>query len=264
MLMRPGADARPARLTEDEARSAVRTAVGAPVEPRIIDIATWRISAQVATTWRAGRVFLAGDAAHSFPPTGGFGMNTGVQDVHNLVWKLAAVLRGQTGPALLDSYQTERAAVARSNADWSVTNGARFRAISRATAAGETGALIAPKGGREPGSPLDVAVTGHRFPEVPLRFGDRTGSSVLNLDGTFHLVTRAPQRWLAAAAAAGEPHGIRVATALVEEAASARAAGVLGDREAALVRPDGVVAWTAGPDADPGPGLRAVLAELLA
>src|SRR2546421_4893027 len=50
---------------------------------------SWRISAQVANRYRVGRVFLAGDAAHSMPPTGGFGMNTGVQDVHNLAWKLA-------------------------------------------------------------------------------------------------------------------------------------------------------------------------------
>jgi len=53
-------------------------------------------------------VFLAGDAAHEMPPTGGFGLNTGVQDVHNLTWKIAAVLRGKADPSLLDSYHAER------------------------------------------------------------------------------------------------------------------------------------------------------------
>ena len=290
MVMRPGSE-RPTPLTEDEGRSAIRTAVGAPVEPRILDIATWRISAQVATTWRAGRVFLAGDAAHTFPPTGGFGMNTGVQDVHNLVWKLAAVLRGQASPALLDTYQTERVAIARSNADWSVANGARFRAISRAIGAGQRGrlaeliedqrshvdavdqdlgfgypdgAIVVPECGAEPGSPLDVAVTGHRFPEVPLWFGDRTASSVLTLDGLFRLVTTVPERWRAAIATAGDPYGLQVHLAVVPQQAGERAAGVLGAREAALVRPDGVVAWTAGPAAVPVPSLHGVLTELLA
>jgi 2-polyprenyl-6-methoxyphenol hydroxylase-like FAD-dependent oxidoreductase len=65
-------------------------------------------AALVAERYRDGRVFLAGDAAHHMPPTGGFGLNTGVQDVHNLAWKLAAVLHGWAGADLLDSYEAER------------------------------------------------------------------------------------------------------------------------------------------------------------
>jgi putative polyketide hydroxylase len=65
-------------------------------------------SAIVADCYRHGAVFLAGDAAHEMPPTGGFGLNTGVQDVHNLAWKMAAVLHGQADEALLDSYHAER------------------------------------------------------------------------------------------------------------------------------------------------------------
>jgi len=64
--------------------------------------------ARMADRWRAGRIFLAGDAAHLTPPFAGQDMNSGVRDAHNLAWKLAAVVSGQLGDALLDSYETER------------------------------------------------------------------------------------------------------------------------------------------------------------
>jgi 2,4-dichlorophenol 6-monooxygenase len=67
-------------------------------------------------------VFLAGDAAHRFPPSGGMGMNTGIQDAHNLVWKLHAVEQGCASPALLESYEAERRPVAQRNADQSLQN----------------------------------------------------------------------------------------------------------------------------------------------
>lgn len=68
----------------------------------------YRISMRLAQHYRAGRVFLAGDAAHIHPPTGGQGMNTGIQDAFNLAWKLARVVRGLSPPDLLDSYEAER------------------------------------------------------------------------------------------------------------------------------------------------------------
>lgn len=68
----------------------------------------FRISHRLADRYRAGRVFVAGDAAHIHPPTGAQGMNTGIQDAYNLAWKLALVLRGHAGEALLDSYHAER------------------------------------------------------------------------------------------------------------------------------------------------------------
>ena len=68
----------------------------------------FRISMRLAARYREGRVFLAGDAAHIHPPTGGQGMNTGIQDAYNLAWKLALVVRGVAGQALLDSYEAER------------------------------------------------------------------------------------------------------------------------------------------------------------
>ncbi len=74
----------------------------------IENIATWRAVADCADRFRDGRVFLAGDAAHVVPPNGGYGGNTGVQDAHNLAWKLALTLTGAAGPGLLDSYDAER------------------------------------------------------------------------------------------------------------------------------------------------------------
>src|SRR6185503_13666801 len=69
----------------------------------------------VAEKFQRGRIFLGGDAAHLFTPAGGLGYNTAVEDAVNLGWKLSAVLRGWGGPALLDTYETERQAIARRN-----------------------------------------------------------------------------------------------------------------------------------------------------
>jgi 2,4-dichlorophenol 6-monooxygenase len=101
----------------------VHRAVGrADVPIAIENVSTWTMTAQVAERYRDGRVFLVGDAAHRFPPTGGLGLNTGAQDVHGLAWKLRAVEEGWAPPSLLDSYEAERIPVARNNADQSLRN----------------------------------------------------------------------------------------------------------------------------------------------
>ena len=98
------ADISEARLIEF-----VRAGAGIPDLPVKIDgVARWRATSDVARKFRDGRVFLAGDAAHLMPPNGGFGGNTGIHDAHNLAWKLALVLKGLAGPALLDTYEAER------------------------------------------------------------------------------------------------------------------------------------------------------------
>ena len=95
--------------TPEHCAAVARTAAGVPdLEVEILGIDPWVAAALVAERFRAGRVFIAGDAAHEMPPTGGFGLNTGVQDVHNLAWKLAAVLKGWAAPELLDTYDAER------------------------------------------------------------------------------------------------------------------------------------------------------------
>jgi 2-polyprenyl-6-methoxyphenol hydroxylase-like FAD-dependent oxidoreductase len=82
-----------------------------PGKPRLSNLrwsSIFRISMRLASHYRNGRVFIAGDAAHIHPPTGGQGMNTGIQDAYNLAWKLALVVRGVARAELLDSYGAER------------------------------------------------------------------------------------------------------------------------------------------------------------
>jgi 2-polyprenyl-6-methoxyphenol hydroxylase-like FAD-dependent oxidoreductase len=105
----------------------VREALEDPsLDFEVANVSSWFMTAQVADRYRSGRTFLVGDAAHRFPPTGGLGLNTGVQDAHNLAWKLAAVLGGQAPESLLESYERERRPVARSNADQSLRNALRL------------------------------------------------------------------------------------------------------------------------------------------
>jgi 4-hydroxyisophthalate hydroxylase len=88
-------------------------AAGFPFACEIDHVGFWDLRVQVANEYRAGRAFIAGDAAHTHPPYGGFGLNNGLEDVVNLGWKLAAVLQGWAGEGLLDSYSLERQAIFR-------------------------------------------------------------------------------------------------------------------------------------------------------
>ena len=95
----------------------------------ILDIEFWHMRVQIAENFRKGRVFLAGDAAHLLSPAGGFGMQTGIQDVHNLCWKLASVIQGQMSEEILDTYHDERFPIVQSNIDWSRNNAKGISAI---------------------------------------------------------------------------------------------------------------------------------------
>jgi 2-polyprenyl-6-methoxyphenol hydroxylase-like FAD-dependent oxidoreductase len=98
-----------AGLTTDVALQLVRTAIGSTDIPVTVEnVMHWQATATTAERFRGGRVFIAGDAAHVMPPTGGWGGNAGIQDAHNLAWKLALVLEGIAGPELLDTYDAER------------------------------------------------------------------------------------------------------------------------------------------------------------
>lgn len=280
--------------TDDELVEIIRTQVGLPdLQPEILGRTIWRMASQVAESYRSSRIFLVGDAAHRIPPTGGFGLNTGLQDVHNLAWKLALVLRGEADERLLDTYEVERKPIAESNARWSEGNSPRWPHLVAAVRSGnqdridfwiedlenhfhnvgralgfcyDTGAVI--PDGTVPIPLVSRTYTpsdrpGGRFPHVWLD-DDRTRTTIDWFDTTFVLVTGSEAApWKEAV-----------------QAVPARDAGLvvhrelpgIGDTEgfhvsergALLVRPDGHVAWRAPwlPD-DPSAELDRVLDQLL-
>jgi 2,4-dichlorophenol 6-monooxygenase len=111
----------PAQFDEDSVVPRLKELLRLPeLQPKIIRMNNWKVQGVLARSYRAGRVFLAGDAAHRHPPTTGLGLNSAIQDAHNLAWKLAAVLKGQATDGLLDSYEAERRPVASRNVNWAM------------------------------------------------------------------------------------------------------------------------------------------------
>lgn len=99
-----GDDINPRQLIEDT--------FGRPFDFEVLVANAWQANSMVANEYFHGRVYMAGDACHQYPPSGGYGMNTGIAEVGNLSWKLAATIHGFGGPALLQSYHDERQPVA--------------------------------------------------------------------------------------------------------------------------------------------------------
>ncbi|MEM7097179.1 MAG: FAD-dependent monooxygenase [Pseudomonadota bacterium] len=134
----------------DEARcESILNRVFAQTPYKIRHKGVWKMTAQVADKFRVGSVFGVGDSVHRFPPTGGLGLNTGVGDVHNLVWKLAAVINnkvtGDQAEALLDSYEIERRPVAQRNCDVSKRNNDKMIEVIQALGLDPTKAQMLPK-----------------------------------------------------------------------------------------------------------------------
>ena len=124
-------------LDAEQAAAGVRERLNLPdLELEVLRHSRWSIQAVVAERFAQGRVFLAGDAAHRHSPHGGLGLNTGVQDAHNLTWKLAAVLSGAAGRELLASYEQERRPVGIRNVEF-----ATFAFFNHLAVAGGFGVL---------------------------------------------------------------------------------------------------------------------------
>ncbi len=287
-------DERERPMTEDETVSFIRTVLRAPHLPiAVINESTWRVTRRVALKFRNGRFFLAGDAAHRFPPNGGHGMNSGIEDAHNLAWKLAFVLRGEAGPALLDTYEAERQPRAFANAEMAFKNYARYPYVRAAHksldpdriafwikdlnnhihSSGhvlgfvyDDGALIADGTTRPPESPRFYEPTdrpGSRFPHIWL--DDAHTRTTLDLfDDSLVLVVGADgEVWRRAAATAAESLSIKLPVFALEDA-GLREGVHIGPRGAALVRPDGVTAWRIGwLPADPAVELEQVINTVL-
>ncbi|MEV6674503.1 FAD-dependent monooxygenase [Streptomyces sp. NPDC051162] len=273
----------------EECVALVRAAVGVPDLPVEVESSTsWEIAAWVADRFRSGRVLLVGDCAHVMPPTGGFGGNMGVQDAHNLAWKLALVLRGQAGPGLLDSYEQERAPVAEFTVEQGVIRYLQRSGLDEEAAARhrpETTVLfghvhrsdaVLREDGPDDGSPVeDPSVPsgrpGTRAPHLLLRRGGADVPLHDLLDGGFWLLAGpGGGDWEAAAAQVRSTTGLDLAFHRVgggeppEVAERFLKAYGVGFTGAALIRPDGVLAWRSPRQpAAPAEELSSALARLL-
>lgn len=176
--------------TADRCREIIRAATGLPdLDPEIKSIMPWRMQARWADRLQSGRIFIAGDAAHPLPPTGGQGMNTGIADVHNLVWKLALVLNGVAPEGLLNSYDSERLPVATFNVQQSARNAEKMAAsgLSGILALDpELSSIIDKPEGIEARRRLAAAIPAQRghFDYPGQTFGYAYGSSILVPDGS--------------------------------------------------------------------------------
>ena len=272
----------------------VRAAAGLPelavrLRPQIpgtdVTVLGFPIGAHVAQRYQVGRVFFVGDAAHIVPPTGGLGANTGIQDAHNLAWKLAVVVRGRAGPALLDSYDAERRpiglftmgqALARWQARVGVGGGAdgqplveyptltfgyRYRSAAVLGAAEDDAPALLPQAlAGQPGT---------RAPHVAVTLAGREVSSIdLYGRGFVLLAGFDGASWIAAAERVAGRLGVPIDAyrfGVELDSAEAAARHRLGPDEALLVRPDGFVAWRAEvADGDPERALEEALARALA
>jgi 2,4-dichlorophenol 6-monooxygenase len=111
----------PERFDDEAAADEVRKILGvADLAVSVRCVSEWAVEGVLSERYRVGRVFLAGDAAHRHPPTTGLGLNTGVQDAHNLAWKLALAVSGRAGDKLLDTYEAERRPVGAFNVEWAL------------------------------------------------------------------------------------------------------------------------------------------------
>ena len=178
----------------------MKAAIGSDEYPvKVETISTWAMSAQIAERYREGRVFLAGDAAHRFPPTGGLGLNSGVQDIHGLVWRLAAVEAGWARPALLDSYEPERRPVAQKNADNSLRNATQLFEVAKALGFDEertTERMRATLADPEGRARVEAAIANQaeHFDTLGLQLGFRYDTGAIVPDGTSPPEARSPVR----------------------------------------------------------------------
>ncbi|MGY3620983.1 FAD-dependent monooxygenase [Bradyrhizobium sp. USDA 10063] len=272
----------------------IRKGVGIPdLDVAVLGISPWQASAIVAERYRVGNVFLAGDAAHEMPPTGGFGLNTGVQDVHNLAWKIAAVLRGNADEKLLDSYHAERQPIAQIVTQNSLANALSMgrtarqsNVLPRREFLNEQGLIFgacyestAALSDGTPSAAADDPVTdyvqsarpGSRAPHVWLDRGDEK-ISTLDLFGAGFVLLAGSRgdAWKRAARAIDLSWPALTAFTigkdgdLIDRDGDWREAYGVDADGAVLVRPDGYVAWRSRSGAsNPHEVLRAALDRLL-
>ncbi|MBR0829938.1 FAD-dependent oxidoreductase [Bradyrhizobium manausense] len=273
--LRPGEDE--TTITAHEAKAAFQRACGAPIACEVLSHLTWTAGhALVADGMQRGRVFLGGDAAHLFTPTGGLGYNTAIEDAVNLGWKLSSVVKGISPVALLDSYEVERRPVALRNTGYArrfADSLGLFAAVPELEDATEAGNDAR----RAAGTYLDQHARAE-FNIPGITFGGRYDTSPIILaDGTkpppdaanVYVPSacpggRAPHAWLADGVSLYDLFGFEWTLLQFDDVVSvdgplheaARALGAdvklvtlpsqlrdLYEADLALIRPDQIVAW---------------------
>jgi len=269
----------------------VRHAAGvADLPVAITGVARWRATSDVARRFQSGRVFLAGDAAHLMPPNGGYGGNTGIHDGHNLAWKLALVLKGIAGPALLETYGTERRPASAFTVEQAytryVTRTAPFLGKQDFEPLADdfeielgylyrSGAILADRGDDAPGRTHEHPSEsrgrpGSRAPHVWLEKQGQRISTLDLLNGSFVLLAGATANgWLEAAHEAQvqipglQLQAYRIGREITDPGGFTTAFGIAASG-ATLIRPDGFVAWRSPSTvADPATVLIDVLSAIL-
>ncbi|MCU5483732.1 FAD-dependent oxidoreductase [Bacillus cereus] len=255
----------PEDFTIERCKQIIQTAIGSTnVEPEIVSVLPWKAAESTATKFQDNRIFLVGDSAHIMPPTGGFGSNTGIQDAHNLAWKLAAVIKGKAKPKLLETYHEERYPVAKLTTDYA--SSLLFHAANR-----EEGILnnmdgLAVTVGYQYCSEaiIDDSVTPHRMDSVELNgrpgtraphfFGTYDGKeiSILDLLGNdFVLLTIAENRtWAECVQNVSSTLGINIkfysvglrGDFIAQEDIFSKLYGI-ENGGAVLIRPDAFIGW---------------------
>ncbi|WP_328781449.1 FAD-dependent monooxygenase [Streptomyces canus] len=286
-------------FTDERCVEHIRRAVGvADLDVQITGRAPWHAAQRVARSYRAGRVFLAGDSAHEMSPTGAFGSNTGIQDAHNLAWKLAAVHGGWAGESLLDTYDAERRPVAEATSARAAARSVEHSHPGFAPSPGAGGGGGPQRGilnvalgyrypqgavvGTDPATPvvperLDLSgEPGSRAPHMAVRHRGERISTLDLYETSFVLLSAAddPSGWHEAAVRLTEATSVPLTSYRVGHGSGAEltpegdadwsAAHGTRPEGAVLVRPDGFVAWRSpGPVPDAASALREVLTTLL-
>jgi len=267
-----------ANITTEIAAQIVRDAVGDPdLAVDVQDVAKWRAICEAADRVQQDRVFIAGDAAHTMTPTGGFGGNTGIQDAHNIAWKLAMVTKGLADASLMDTYNAERQP-AGTLAIEQAYNRYVLRCDPDLGSEGMHAAVpdmhvefnryrssaVLPDPRYKDDGRLDIdprqsrGLPGTRAPHLELKRGEGV-ISTLDLYGNGFVLMAGPQgrAWIDAARKAAEATGVGLDVHVVDRGASSGelvdlhgdfstpfwTAYGIGESGASLVRPDGYVAW---------------------
>jgi 2-polyprenyl-6-methoxyphenol hydroxylase-like FAD-dependent oxidoreductase len=290
-------------FTHERARAWIRAAAGVDrLEPEVLSLGLWKLNATVAERFVRGRVVLCGDAAHQFPPTGGLGVNTGLQGMHNAAWKLAWFVLGRARWPLVATYEAERRGVAQRITSQSLQNSINVQLINAAAAGGAAGGVTAEQvltESRRYGNHLGVELgtvyrssavvgDGTEPPDVPDGYSNYVPSatpgaraphvwlghrdarlSTLDLFGSAFTLLAAPEggAWCTAAAEVERELGVpidryRIGGPGLRDGGFTRAYGLAGDG-AVLVRPDGHVAWRSASAPAIGAVLRDAVRQIL-